>query len=161
MIHPNRYAHGSCFVICYILVPVDFYVCPSEWFPCQQDKITIAPASEKQPSNIWKNRSRKSYDNITTTKQSTAELLECVLTLIPAWINNNIHYTECDEFIYPFPNFNGCTIEILKWMSNFTLHFNGHVIRYPCRGYCLSVLAKDATGAVTGRSSNSTPYTLF
>ena len=34
------------------------------------------------------------------------------LTLIPAWINNYIHYKMCDEIAYPFLNFNGATIEV-------------------------------------------------
>ena len=32
------------------------------------------------------------------------------LTLIPAWMNNYIHYKVLDEITYPFPNFNGCKI---------------------------------------------------
>ena len=34
------------------------------------------------------------------------------LTLIPAWINNYHHYIVWNEFTYPFPNFNGFTVEI-------------------------------------------------
>ena len=34
------------------------------------------------------------------------------LTLIPAWINNHIHYKEWDEITYPFLNFNGVTVEV-------------------------------------------------
>ena len=34
------------------------------------------------------------------------------LTLIPAWINNYIHYKVWDEITYPFLNFNGCTVEV-------------------------------------------------
>ena len=40
-------------------------------------------------------------------------------TLIPAWIDNYIHYKMWVEIIYPFPNFNNP-------------HFNGQVITYPC-----------------------------
>ena len=39
-----------------------------------------------------------------------------------------------DEIIYPFPNFNGCTIEVWEWISNFTPHFIMDVITYPCWG---------------------------
>ena len=28
-----------------------------------------------------------------------------------------------DEITYPFPNFNGCTVEVWKWISNFIPHF--------------------------------------
>ena len=27
------------------------------------------------------------------------------------------------EIIHPIPNFNGCTVEVRKWISNFVLHF--------------------------------------
>ena len=51
---------------------------------------------------------------------------------IPAWISNYAHYNVWDEFTYPFPNFNGCTVEVREWISNFILHFTGHVIICPC-----------------------------
>ena len=35
-----------------------------------------------------------------------------------------------DEIIYPFPNFNGATIEIWEWISNFIPHITEHVITY-------------------------------
>ena len=54
------------------------------------------------------------------------------LTLIPALIHNYIHYKVWGEIIYPFPNFNGATVEVCEWISNFIPHFNGHVIAYPC-----------------------------
>ena len=31
------------------------------------------------------------------------------------------------------PEFNGATVEVWEWISNFILHFNGHVITYPCQ----------------------------
>ena len=49
-----------------------------------------------------------------------------------AWITNYIHYNVWDEITYPFPNFNGTTIEVWKWISNFIPHFPGEVITYPC-----------------------------
>ena len=36
------------------------------------------------------------------------------------------------EIIYPFPNFNCCTVEVWAWISSFTLNLTGHVISYPC-----------------------------
>ena len=53
------------------------------------------------------------------------------LTLIPAWISNYMHYKMWDEITYPFPNFNGATVEVWEWISNFIPHFTGHVITYP------------------------------
>ena len=54
------------------------------------------------------------------------------LTLIPTWISNYICYQMRDEISYPFPKFNGCTVEIWKWMSNLIIRFTGHVITYLC-----------------------------
>ena len=47
------------------------------------------------------------------------------------------------EITYPFTNFNGCTVEVWEWISNFIPHFTGHVITYPCRylSLCLCVLS--------------------
>ena len=42
------------------------------------------------------------------------------LTLIPAWISNHMPCKVSDEIICPFPNFNGCTVEVWEWVSNFT-----------------------------------------
>ena len=62
------------------------------------------------------------------------------LTIIPAWVNNYIHYKVWDELTYPFPNLNGTTVEVWEWISNFIPHFTGYVrlklihvgIRGPC-----------------------------
>ena len=35
-----------------------------------------------------------------------------VLTLIPAWISNNIPCRMWDEITYPFLNFNGCAVDV-------------------------------------------------
>ena len=53
------------------------------------------------------------------------------LTLIPAWISNYMNYKMWDEITYPFPNFNGATVEVWEWISYFIPHFTGHVITYP------------------------------
>ena len=42
------------------------------------------------------------------------------LTKMPAWISNYIHYKVLDEITYPFPKFNGATVEIWEWISNNT-----------------------------------------
>ena len=36
-----------------------------------------------------------------------------------------------DETTFPFPNFNGATVEIWEWISNFISQFTGYVIIYP------------------------------
>ena len=64
------------------------------------------------------------------------------LTSIPAWISNCNYHKVWDEITYPFPNFNGYTVEVWKWRSNFVPHFTGHVITYPCLDWSLSMLVK-------------------
>ena len=54
-----------------------------------------------------------------------------VLSLISAWISNYIHYEVWDEITDPFPNFNGATVEVWEWTSDFIPHFIEHVITYP------------------------------
>ena len=43
------------------------------------------------------------------------------LTLIPAWISNHTSSKLWAEITYPYPNFNGCTVEVWEWISNFIL----------------------------------------
>ena len=57
-----------------------------------------------------------------------------------------------DELIYPFPNFNGCTVEVWEWIrifislwewiSNLISHFAVHVITYPCWDSSKTMLVK-------------------
>ena len=53
------------------------------------------------------------------------------MTLIPAWISNHVSGKVWDEITFPFPNFNGCTVEVWKWISNFIPHRIMDVITYP------------------------------
>ena len=59
-----------------------------------------------------------------------------------------------DEITYPFLNFNGATVEVLEWISNFIPHFTEHVITYKC-WFCawdmdlLSAYANDLTNNVS------------
>ena len=47
-----------------------------------------------------------------------------------------------DEITHPFPNFNGATVEVWEWISNFIPHFTGHVIIHPCQDLIQSMLVK-------------------
>ena len=47
------------------------------------------------------------------------------LNLIPAWISNCTHNKVWDKTTYPFPNFNGCTVEVWEWINNFIPHVEG------------------------------------
>ena len=48
--------------------------------------------------------------------------------LNPVWMSNYIQYKMWDKITYPFPNFNGATVEVWEWISNFILHFIGQVM---------------------------------
>ena len=45
---------------------------------------------------------------------------------------NYTHYDVGDEITYPFLNFNGATVEVYEWISNFIPHIIVGVINYPC-----------------------------
>ena len=47
-----------------------------------------------------------------------------------AWINY-IQYNIWDNITYQLQNFNGATVEVWEWISNFTQHFNKYVITNP------------------------------
>ena len=51
----------------------------------------------------------------------------------PAWISDHMPSKVRDGITYPFPNFNGCAIEVWEWIRNFTQHFIMDVIRSPAR----------------------------
>ena len=51
---------------------------------------------------------------------------------VATWISNYTHYKVCDEITYPFPNFNGCTVEVCEWISNFIPPAIGYVITCLC-----------------------------
>ena len=55
-----------------------------------------------------------------------------ILYIISAWISNQMPSKVWDEITYPFPNFNGCPIEVCQWISNFIPHFMMDVITNPC-----------------------------
>ena len=52
------------------------------------------------------------------------------LTLTPAWISN--HMPRKVEITYPFPNFNGCTVEFWELIINFIPLFIMDPITHPC-----------------------------
>ena len=39
------------------------------------------------------------------------------------WISNHMPNKVWDKIIYPFPNFNGCTVKVWEWISNFIPQF--------------------------------------
>ena len=54
------------------------------------------------------------------------------LTLITAWISNHMSSKVWEEITHPFPNFNGATVEVWEWLSNFIPNFTMDIITYPC-----------------------------
>ena len=46
--------------------------------------------------------------------------------LISAWISNYTRYEVWDEITYPSSNFNGATVEVWEWISNFIGLFYNH-----------------------------------
>ena len=53
------------------------------------------------------------------------------LTLIPAWISNHMPRKVWAEIAYPFPNFNGCTVEFWLLITNFIPLFIVDPITHP------------------------------
>ena len=47
---------------------------------------------------------------------------------------------------YPFPNFNGYTVEVWEWIRNLIPYFIIDVITYPYWGTSYTMLVKGATG---------------
>ena len=47
---------------------------------------------------------------------------------------------------YPFPNFNGCTVEVWRFMNKFIPHLTRHVVTYPCSDLNQSILLKGTPG---------------
>ena len=58
-------------------------------------------------------------------------LLLTWLNLIPAWISYHMPRKVWDEITYSFTNFNGCTVEVWKWVSDFIPRFIMNVITCP------------------------------
>ena len=46
------------------------------------------------------------------------------------WIYNHLP-SKVYHNTYPFPNLNGCTVEVWEWLDNFKSHFMLHVIPHP------------------------------
>ena len=62
-----------------------------------------------RPMKLWGSFSSWKSDNVLCIR---GPFYWHGLTLIPAWVSNYIHYKVWDETTYPFPNFNGATLEV-------------------------------------------------
>ena len=54
------------------------------------------------------------------------------LTLILAWISNNIHCKLWGEINNPFPTFNGATVEVWWWISSWNQVVSSHTLYSVC-----------------------------
>ena len=68
-------------------------------------------------------------NNISSYNYYVLQLQKMFLTLILAWISNYIHYNMWNEITFAF---NGGTIEIWEWISDYIPHFYKYVVTYPC-----------------------------
>ena len=59
-------------------------------------------------------------------------LLQTWFNFNPSMDKNHLPGKVWDEITYPFLSFDGATVEVLEWISNFTPHFMMDVINNPC-----------------------------
>ena len=54
--------------------------------------------------------------------------------LLLTWINfDHMPSKVWNQITYPFPNFNGATVDVWEWISDLIPHFIMDVITYPCK----------------------------
>ena len=70
------------------------------------DDVSMRMKTGQALTQIWENYNDLSFKNLGHLS------LTYGLTLFPPRISNYIHYKALDEIIYPFLNFNGCTVEV-------------------------------------------------
>ena len=64
----------------------------------------------------------------------------------PTWISNQMISKVWNEITYPFLNFNGCTVEVKEWISNFIPYFIMDVLTDPCWDESKTMLVKGVPG---------------
>ena len=64
------------------------------------------------------------------------------LTWYPGMKSNYTHYKVWDEINYQSSNFNGATVEVWEWISNFISQFTKRMITYACWDESLSTSVK-------------------
>ena len=65
------------------------------------------------------------------TYSNVVIMIGMVEMVVEAWLSNHMPSKDWDQITYPISNFNGRTIEVWKWISNFISHFVMDVITYP------------------------------
>ena len=91
-------------------------------FVCSNSLITL-------PSNVIIN---EVVTSLPIHGDSWGPFCSHYLSLIWVWKNSQTPSKVWDEVTYSFQNFNGCTVEVWEWLSNFIPYFIMDVITYPC-----------------------------
>ena len=65
---------------------------------------------------------------------------------MPIWVHWPRNSKMYDEIMYPFPNFNGCTVEVWVWIRNSISHYIINMITYPCRDCGSTMFVKGSRG---------------
>ena len=60
------------------------------------------------------------------------------------WDEINFPFPNVGWITYPFSNFNGCTVDVWEWISNFIVRFSMDANTYPCWDLSYTMLAKGA-----------------
>ena len=132
-----------------LLIQVSIIIC-SHYFMTQLETMALASYAQFDNDNEMKYKTNISYS--LSLKRIYPTIIygigwifqpTCFIFVIksnpawwggfgPAWISNYIYCIVWDEITFPFPNFNGCKVEIWEWLSNSILHCIMDVIIYPC-----------------------------
>ena len=83
------------------------------------------------------------------------------LTLIPAQISNYLHYKVWDEITYPFPNFNGATVEVMgmdRWFHLTCFWSYDYLFMLEFHAGSSTMFVKGATGICSSLCSQSNSY---
>ena len=96
--------------------------------PVRHDYFQI---TTKHFRNLLVPDNHKVYQYISLSIDFRGPLYQHGLTLIPAWISTHMPSEVWDEMTYPFPDLNGCTVEVWEMIIHFIPYFMMDVIIYP------------------------------
>ena len=93
-------------------------------------EITIKPWDPAHPRNQNATGEMKTHPLHTDECGNVYFRRQASVMQVPAeaWISNHWPSEMWDKITYPFPNFNGATVEVWEWISNFISHFVMDVI---------------------------------
>ena len=126
--------HLTIIVICFIalcIIPQNWRQISQILKELEQSSFPSDLAQAYQRKVPWNAQKWQNIDNLDSNLLYGAHFTNMDKLLIPAWVSNHMHSKVWNEITYPFLNFNGCTVEVLEWISDFILHFIMDVITYP------------------------------